>query len=121
MKMSLRIVQALHILARRQIRMDELDKAVEILGRHGIVLLVKVVDVAVENLDKELDADGRVHAGIGDTEGALQALEDAFAVAVGLENKSVDMLEYFGEQRTSTYLFAAFSLLGTLSLLYRPP
>lgn len=36
-----------------EIRVDELDQAIEILCRHGFVLLVEVVDVAVENLDEE--------------------------------------------------------------------
>ena len=67
-----------------EIAMDELDEAVEVFGRDCIVLLVEVVDVAVQDLDEELDGHGRVHAGVGDAEGTLQAFEDAFAVAVGL-------------------------------------
>jgi hypothetical protein len=47
-------------------------------------LLIKVVDVAVENLDEQLDADGGVHACVGDAERALETFEDAFAVAVEL-------------------------------------
>lgn len=64
--------------------MDELDQAVEVFCRHGFVLLVKVVDVAVEDLDEEFDGDGGVHAGVCNAEGALEAFEDALAVAVEL-------------------------------------
>lgn len=72
------------ILVRLQVRVDELEEAVEVLGRNGFVLLVEVVDVAVEDLDEEFDGDGGVHAGVCDAEGALETFEDAFAVAVEL-------------------------------------
>lgn len=52
---------------------------------HGVVLLVKVVDVAVQDLDEELDADGAVHARVGHPQRPLQALEHALAVAVQLQ------------------------------------
>ena len=52
---------------------------------YRFVLLVEVVDVAVEDLDEELNADGGVHAGVCYAEGALEALEDALAVSVELE------------------------------------
>jgi hypothetical protein len=38
---------------------------------YRIVLLVKVVHVSVQDLDKEFDGYGRVHACVGDTERAL--------------------------------------------------
>ena len=79
-----RALQPTHILRRVKITLDQLDQAVDVFGRDGLVLLVEVVDVAVEDLDEELDAHGGVHAGVGDAEGALQAFEDALAVAVGL-------------------------------------
>lgn len=52
---------------------------------YSFVLLVKVVDVAVQDLDKELNGGGRLHARVGDTESALETLENAFSVAVELE------------------------------------
>lgn len=54
-----------------QVGVDELNEAIEILGGDGLVLLVEIVDVAVEDLDEELNGDGGVHAGIGDAEGTL--------------------------------------------------
>lgn len=56
-------------------------------------MLVEVVDVAVEDFDEELDGYGGIHAGIGDTEGALQTFENAFAVTVelcGLVGRQLD-------------------------------
>ena len=64
--------------------MDEFDKAVEVFDRDGFVLLVEVVDVAVEDLDEEFHGHGSVQAGDCDAEGPLEALEDALAVAVEL-------------------------------------
>ena len=73
------------VLVGLQIRVDELDQAVQVLGRDGIILLVEVVDVAIEDLNKELHRHGRIHTGVCDTESALEAFEDALAVAVELE------------------------------------
>ena len=67
-----------------EIGMDELDQAVQVFRRDGLVLLVEVVDVAIQDLDEEFYRYGGVHAGVGDAEGALEAFEDAFAVAVEL-------------------------------------
>ena len=53
-------------------------------GTYGIVLLVEVVDIAVQDLNEELDRDCCVHAGIGDAESTLQALEHTLAIAVEL-------------------------------------
>ena len=83
--------------------MDELDETVEILGRdlqgltglarrqllirgstYRFVLLVKVVDISIENLDKQLDRRGRLHARVCNAKGALQAFQDALAVTVEL-------------------------------------
>lgn len=69
---------------RLQVRVDQLDQPVQVLGRDRLVLLVEVVHVAVQDLDEELHGDGRVHAGVGDAERALEAFEDALAVAVEL-------------------------------------
>lgn len=53
-------------------------------GTYGIVLLIEVVDIAVQNLNEELDRYCCVHARIGDAESTLQALEHALAIAVEL-------------------------------------
>lgn len=84
--MALRTLQARIrlFLVRLQIRIDELYEPVEVLGRDGLVLLVKVVDVAVEDLDEEFDGYGGVHAGVCDAEGTLETFEDTFAIAVEL-------------------------------------
>jgi hypothetical protein len=52
---------------------------------YRFVLLVKVVDVAVEDLDEELDRGRRLHAGVGYAQSSLQTLEDTLAVAVELQ------------------------------------
>lgn len=84
--MTFRVLQARVRLALvgLQVRVDQLDEAVQILGRNSLILLVEVVDVAVEDLDEELHGHGGVHAGVGDAESALEALKDALSVAVEL-------------------------------------
>lgn len=72
------------VLAGLQVGVDELDETVEVLGGDGLVLLVKVVDVTVEDLDKELDGNSSVHAGICDSQSALETLEDSFPITVEL-------------------------------------
>lgn len=67
-----------------EIGVDQLDQAVQVFRRDGLVLLIEVVDVAVQDLDEEFYRYGGVHAGVGDAEGALEAFQDAFAVAVEL-------------------------------------
>ena len=41
--------------------MDEFDQAVEILRRDGLVLLIVIVDISVQDLDKELHRYRSVH------------------------------------------------------------
>jgi hypothetical protein len=72
------------VLAGLKVGMNELDQPIEILGGDGFVLLVEVVNVTVQNLDEELHGNGRVHAGISNTEGTLEALENPFSIAVEL-------------------------------------
>ena len=72
------------VLCRVEIRVDELDEAVQILHRDRIVFLVKIVDISVEDLDKKLDRDGGIHTGISYAKGALKAFENAFAIAIKL-------------------------------------
>jgi hypothetical protein len=56
--MALRILQtrrvALHICS-AEIRVDQLNQPVQVFRRDRLVLLVEVVDVAVEDFDEELD------------------------------------------------------------------
>ena len=66
LKVLPRALQPTDILRRIQITLDQFNKAVDVLCGDGVVFLVEVVDVAVEDLDEELHADGRVHAGVGD-------------------------------------------------------
>lgn len=86
--MPLGVLQTLQIrrlgVRRAEIRMDQLDQAVQVFRRDGLVLLIEVVDVAVEDLHEELDRHSGIHAGVGDAEGALETFEDTFAVAVEL-------------------------------------
>ena len=72
------------VLAALQVRVDEFDQAVQVLGGDGFVLLVKVVDVAVEDLDEKLHRHSGVHAGIGNAESTLETLKDSLAVAIKL-------------------------------------
>lgn len=71
--MSLRPLQirVWFVFVRLQIRVDEFDEAVQVLDRDRFVLLVKIVDVAVQDLDEQLHGHCCVHAGICNTEGAL--------------------------------------------------
>jgi hypothetical protein len=67
-----------------QVRVDEFDKAVQILRGDGLVLLVEIVHVAIEDFHEKFNGNTRVHAGIGHAEGTLQALKNSFAVSVEL-------------------------------------
>jgi hypothetical protein len=60
---------------------------------YGIVLLVEIVDITVQNLDEELDRDCCIHARIGDAESTLQALKHTLAIAVELLVLAVIKLE----------------------------
>lgn len=62
---------------------------------YRFILLVKVVDVSIENLDKQLDRRGRLHARVCHAESALEALEDALTVPVELVSH-VSTLSYVG-------------------------
>lgn len=72
-------------LIRLQVGLDKLDEPVKIFDCHAFVLLIKVIDVAVENLDEQLNGDCNVHAGISNSKGALEAFEHTFAIAVDLD------------------------------------
>jgi hypothetical protein len=53
--------------------------------KYSFILLIEVVDVAVENLNKEFDRHGRVHASISDAQRTLQALENTLAITIKLD------------------------------------
>lgn len=53
--------------------MDQLDETVKVFSGYVLVLLVEVVDVAVQDLDEEFDGDCCVHAGVCNAQGALKA------------------------------------------------
>ena len=54
------------------------------LRTHGFILLIEVIDIAVQNFDEELHGHRSVHAGVCDAKSALEAFENAFAVSVEL-------------------------------------
>lgn len=58
-------------------------------------MLVKVVHVSVKDLDKQFDRRRRLHARVGDAEGALETLENTLTVAVQLR-KHTDQSAYLG-------------------------
>lgn len=64
--------------------MNELDESVQVFRRDGVVLLIEIVYVSVENLHEKLDRNSCVHTGIGDTQSTLKTFENALAVSVGL-------------------------------------
>ena len=81
--------------------MDQFNQSIKVLGRHlshvsihrhdrkgrstySIILLVKVIDIAVENLDEQLNRHGRVHASVSHPEGTLQTFEYPLAITVEL-------------------------------------
>lgn len=72
------------VLAGLQVGVDELDESVQILSSDGFILLIEVVDVAVEDLNEELHGNGGVHAGVGDAKSSLETFKDSLPVAVEL-------------------------------------
>ena len=59
---------------------------------HSLILLVKVVQVAVQNFDKQFHRHGGIHARICHTQGSLQALQDALAIAIKLTQEGLDLV-----------------------------
>lgn len=72
--------------------MDKFDEPVKVFYRHGLVLLVEVVDVAIENFDEQLNRYSGIHASISNAERSLEAFEYSFTIAIDLEE--VLLLEY---------------------------
>lgn len=77
----------------RKVRVNELNKSVQVLGSDRLILLVEVVDVAIEDLDEKLDGDGCIHASISNTKSTLEALQNSFPVTVKLLFMSVRNVE----------------------------
>jgi hypothetical protein len=63
---------------------DKFNKAVQVLRRDGLVLLIEIVYIAIEYFDEEFDGNGGVHAGVRYAKRTLEAFENAFAVSVEL-------------------------------------
>lgn len=68
-----------------QVGMDQLDEPVQVLGSHSFVLLIKVVNVSVQDFDKEFHRHRSVHASIGHAKGSLEAFENTLSVAIQLQ------------------------------------
>ena len=64
--------------------MDELDESIKVLGSDGLVLLVEVVDIAIQDFNEEFDGHGGVHASVCDTEGTLEAFKNPLSITVEL-------------------------------------
>lgn len=97
--------------------MNELDQAVEVLGGNGLVLLVEIVDVSVEDFHKEFNGDRSVHAGVGHAKSALKTFENSFAIAVKLGVASAKDMGTV--EKVETYIFGVF--LSALRVLDYPP
>lgn len=85
LKMLPRILQRLLVVCRVKIAMYEFDKSVEVLRRHRVILLIEVVDVAIQNFDEELHGYSGIHTSISNAQGTLEAFKNAFAIAVELQ------------------------------------
>lgn len=64
--------------------MDEFNEPVEVLGSDSFVLLVEIVDIAIQNLNKKFDGHGSVHASVCDAEGPLEAFQNPLSITVKL-------------------------------------
>lgn len=101
--MLARVLETGCVLVGVKVGVDELDKAIEVLGRnllrrlsqqaasrdhqrgtHSLVLLVEVVYIAIEDLNKQFNTDGCVHACVSHSERTLQAFKHTLAVTVEL-------------------------------------
>lgn len=84
--------------------MDELNEAIQVFcgdlkllansscgefNAYGFILLLEVVDVAIEDFHEKFYRNCRVHARIGNSQGALKTFQNSLAVSVKLEWVSV--------------------------------
>jgi hypothetical protein len=51
---------------------------------YSIILLLEVINITIQNFNKQFNGNSSIHARIGDSESALQTLEDAFPISVEL-------------------------------------
>lgn len=102
LEMFPRIVQGSSRLVALKIRVDEFDKTIEVFccdlqivstmihspewmqTTYSIILLLKVINISVQDLYKEFNRHSRVHAGIGNSQSALQTLKNAFSISIKL-------------------------------------
>jgi hypothetical protein len=56
-----------------------------VVDTYSFILLVKIVDVAVEDLHKELDGHSSVHASICNTQRPLETFQDSLPISVELK------------------------------------
>jgi len=56
---------------------------------YSLVLLLKVVDVSVQNLNKQFHVRHRVHARVCNLERLLETFQDTLAIAVGLSRFTI--------------------------------
>lgn len=86
--------------------MDELDEAVDVFDRDGLVLLLEVVYVTVEDFDEELHGHCGVHASVGNAEGTLETFEDTFAITIDLGSIECQLGKYrFRRTKKDAYTF----------------
>lgn len=65
-----------------KIGMNKFNEAVQVFRRHGFVLLVEIVDVSVQDLDKKFNRNRSIHTCIGHPKSALKTLKDSFPIAI---------------------------------------
>jgi hypothetical protein len=96
-----RVLERRSILVRLQVRVDKLNKAIKVFRRdlasissdvsfwnectYSIILLVEVVHVAVQNLNKEFHGHRGIHTCVSNTECTLQTFEHSLSIAVELD------------------------------------
>lgn len=55
------------------IRCISLERGGELVGNtYRLILLIKVINISIENLNKQLDRRGRLHARVSNAQGTLQ-------------------------------------------------
>ena len=53
---------------------------------YRLILLIKIVDVAIQDFDKQFNRHRSVHASVGDAEGTLETFQHPFAVTIELQS-----------------------------------
>lgn len=55
---------------------------------YSIILLLKVINISVQNLDKKLNRHSRIHTSICNAKCSLQTLKNTFSIAIKLNSVS---------------------------------